>query len=247
MQFLPPEWHDRLPSTNTVLLDRVRTGASVASGFVLVAREQTAGRGRYNRRWVAEPGQNLTFSFLYTARASAEQLASLPLSVALGIADALSVYGIATQVKWPNDVLIDGGKICGMLLERSAMIHPEGAAIVVGIGLNVNMDATTAAMIDRLATSMRIETGREYAVEKVLDGVLRALAQRLDRWEAEGFAGMRAEWLARCALLGQRIRVGEGAQAKTGILSGFGDCGQMLLKTDDGMLHEIWAGDVAAI
>jgi len=247
MQFLSPEWHDRLSSTNTALLDRLRSGAPVASGFVLAAREQTAGRGRYNRRWVAEPGQNLTFSFLYATRVPAEQLASLPLCMALGMADALSNYGIVTQVKWPNDVLIDGGKVCGMLLERSEIAHPEGTAIVVGIGLNVNMDTNTAAWIDRPATSMRIETGREYTVDEVLNKVLNALAPRLNQWSIEGFAGIRMEWLERCAMIDQRIRVGEGVQAKTGVLSGFGDCGQMLLKTDDGMLHEIWAGDVAAI
>ena len=247
MRFLSPEWHDRLPSTNTVLLERLRTGEAPAPGFVLAARDQTAGRGRYERTWVGSGGQNLTFSFLLVTQQEGAHLASVPMAVALGVADALAEYGIAAQTKWPNDVLIDGGKICGILSERCDRSHPDGTAVVVGVGLNVNMAGVEAAAIGRPATSMRIETGREYAVEAVLDRVLAALAGRVSHWETGGFAALRTDWLARCCFVGDRVSVGEGEDRRAGVLAGFGEAGQLLLRGDDGAVEAIWAGDVAGI
>jgi len=247
MVFQTPEWHDRLTSTNTVLLHRLSSGETLPTGFVLATREQTAGRGRYARRWVGEPGKNLTFSFHLTTQSTFPKLSSLPMAIALGIVDALATYNITAQVKWPNDVLIDGGKICGMLLERSETPHPDGTAVVVGIGLNVNMEPTEAAHIDRPATSMRIETGQEYPIETTLNRILEALPPWLTRWETNGFSNIRNDWMARCAYVGEQIRVGEGKDIKSGILKDFGEHGQLLLRLDNGQEIEIWAGDVAAI
>lgn len=247
MIFLPPEWHDQLVSTNTHLLQRLSKGERLSSGFVLAAREQTAGRGRYQRQWIAQANENLTFSFLLITRAAFSQLTSLPIAIALGVSDALKTYGISARTKWPNDVLIDGAKICGMLLERSDQKQPAGTAIVIGIGLNVNMDATTAALIDRPVTSMRLETGHEYDLEQVLAQVLSSAAPWIDRWEGEGFSALRTAWEHRCAYLGEQVSVGEGDDVKTGVLAGFGDCGQLLLRGSDGRVNEIWAGDVAAV
>lgn len=247
MNFLPPEWHEQLASTNTHLLQRLYRGERLASGFVLAAREQTAGRGRYQRQWIAQANENLTFSFLLITKATVSQLTSIPIAISLGVSDALKIYGMSTQTKWPNDVLIDGAKICGMLLERSDKKQPDGTAIVIGIGLNVNMDATTAALIDRPVTSMRLETGREYDLEQVLEQVLSSTAPWIDRWESEGFPALRTAWEHRCVYIGEEISVGEGDDVKTGVLVGFGDCGQLLLREPDGQVSEIWAGDVAAI
>ena len=172
-------------------------------------------------------------------------MASLPIAIALGVSDALKTYGIRTRTKWPNDVLIDRAKICGMLLERSDQKQPDGTAIVIGIGLNVNMDATT--LIDRPVTSMRLETGHEYDLEQVLVRILSNTIPWIDRWESEGFAALRTAWGYRCVYLGEEISVGEGDDMKTGVLAGFGDCGQLLLRESDGRVSEIWAGDVAAI
>lgn len=247
MQFHPPEWHDQLSSTNTTLLERLSSNTSTPTGFVIAAHTQTAGRGRYDRRWLAEAGQNLTFSFLYTTKANGTQLASLPMAIALGISDAMNTFHITTQVKWPNDILIDRAKLCGMLLERSDAKHPDGTPIVVGIGLNVNMTGQAAAHIDRPATSMHIETGREYNVADVLTQILIALPPWLNKWEHGGFAAIQTDWTDRCAYIGEQIRVGEGNNIQTGTLEGFGPNGQLLLKSTIGTITEIWAGDVAAI
>ena len=247
MNFLSPKWHDQLASTNTTLLDRLGSEDLPPSGFVLAAREQTAGRGRYQRNWVAQAHQNLTFSFLLVTQTEFPHLASLPMAIALGVSDALKAHDIESQTKWPNDILINTAKICGMLLERSEKKHPDGTAIVIGIGLNVNMDATTAVLIERPATSMYLETGREYNLENVLTQILTSTAPWIDRWENEGFAALRTTWEQRCVYIGKQISVGEGKDIKTGVLTGFGDHGQLLLRSDSGQQQEIWAGDVAAI
>ena len=237
MNFLAPEWHDVLPSTNTTLADWSREGRDLPDGYVLAARAQTAGRGRYQRRWLAQPGRDLTFSTLLRYQMPHLQLLSLPMAAALGVAEYLEVNGLTVQTKWPNDVLVDGRKICGILVER-------GEGVILGMGLNVNMDVDEAAAIDRPATSMRIETGREYAVEVVLDELLENLATWIGRWEVGGFAALREAWDARCANWGAYVEVGEGTDRRTGVVLGFGEAGQLLLREDDGTQSEVWAGDV---
>ena len=237
MQFQRPQWHDELPSTNTTLADWLREGRELPDGFVLAARAQTAGRGRYERRWLVQPGRNLTFSMLLRSKVPPLQLLSLPMAAALGVAAYLEENGIAAQTKWPNDVLVGGRKICGILAERNE-------DVVLGIGLNVNMDADAAAAIDRPATSLRIETDRERAVEDVLDELLVHLQTWVGRWEQGGFAALREAWEFRCANIGQYVEVSEDADRRTGVVLGFGAAGQLLLREDDGTQAEVWAGDV---
>ena len=141
MQFQKPQWHDELPSTNTTLVEWLREGRDLPDGFVLAARSQTAGRGRYERQWLAQAGRNLTFSVLLRSDASPLQFLSLPQAAALGAVAYLEENGLAAQTKWPNDVLVGGRKVCGILAERC------NGGVVLGIGLNVNMDADEAASI----------------------------------------------------------------------------------------------------
>ncbi|MBM4054045.1 MAG: biotin--[acetyl-CoA-carboxylase] ligase [Planctomycetes bacterium] len=244
MKFLEPEWHDKLSSTNTVLMERLRDGEDIPAGFVLAALEQTAGHGRSDHHWVSLPGEDLTFSFLLPTHHDISGLASLSMSISLGIASALDTYGFITQTKWPNDLLVQGRKIGGILSEESNVKRPDGHAIVVGIGINVNMNKLLASSMKKAATSLRIETGKKHAIKDVLATILEALPEWIDHWEAGGFPAIRDEWLARCCFVGERITVGEGKVQKSGILTGFGARGQIILRGDDGSLCDIWAGDV---
>ena len=115
---------------------------------------------------------------------------------------------------------------------------------MVGVGLNVNMRPSEAAVIGRPVTSMSMETGEEYAVEAVLEQVLETLPAWIDGWEDGGFAALRHAWTARCGNLGERVTVGEGQSRSSGLLEGFGPAGQLLLRGDDGVLLEVWSGDV---
>lgn len=234
MRFQKPQWYDELPSTNTTLVQWLRAGRNLPAGFVLAARSQTAGRGRYERRWLARAGRNLTFSVLVRSDASPLQFLSLPQAAALGVAAYLEENGLVAQTKWPNDVLVGGRKICGILAERCT-------GVVLGIGLNVNMDADEAASIAQPATSLRIETGAEREVEGALDELLAHLQVWIECWEKGGFAALGEAWESRCANLGQYVAVG----GHTGVVLGFGPAGQLLLREDDGTRREVWTGDVA--
>ncbi|MEW6751418.1 MAG: biotin--[acetyl-CoA-carboxylase] ligase [Candidatus Latescibacterota bacterium] len=236
VEFLPPQWHDSLPSTNTWLHDRLRAGVELPAGCVLAARQQTAGRGRQGRSWVSSPGRDLTFSFLVRPRVAAPGLLSLPMAVALGVVDVLADLGVAGQTRWPNDVHVQGRKVCGILAEG------HGGALVVGVGLNVNMDAAEAASIDRPATSVQIETGREWPLEPLLARLLQAIAARLEAWERGGFAALREDWLGACAGLGEPVE----AEGLRGRLEGFGEHGEALVRLADGGLRRVWSGELLA-
>jgi len=119
MKFLYPEWHDKLSSTNTALLEWLKDGVAIPGGFVLAAVEQTAGHGRNNRHWVSQAGRDLTFSFLLCTKHDILGIASLPMAAALGAASALDTFGMVTQTKWPNDLLVRGMKIGGILCQKS--------------------------------------------------------------------------------------------------------------------------------
>ena len=116
------EWHDRLTSTNVALRERFLEDADLAGGLIIAAHEQTAGRGRQDRRWLGSPGKNLCFSLLVRSRAEPMALPSLTMATALAVTDMLVANKIPAAPKWPNDVLVDGRKICGILSER--IEHP---------------------------------------------------------------------------------------------------------------------------
>lgn len=247
-----PLWEDSLDSTNTRLAQWIRE-RRVLPGAVLAAREQTAGRGRYDRRWLARPGCNLTFSLYLSTTRGFPAIASIPAAAALGVSDYLrDAHGIDGRVKWPNDVMVSGRKICGILSERVSLpstpasaATPAAEAIVVGIGVNLNMSAEDAAQVDKPATSVLMEAGVSCAPEEELLRLLQPLGHWLTRWEEAGFSALRAELLRRAWKIGETVMVGDGDQKISGTFEGFGESGELLLRLSDGELRPCWAGDFA--
>jgi len=243
MNFLPPEWIDRVASTNTTLVQRLENGVLLPAGTVLATDEQTAGRGRGEHQWLTNPGRDLACSFVMHAGVDARDLCSLSMAVALGVADLLDGFGIVAQTKWPNDVVVGQHKICGILPELPS--HPAKgkgpAVVVVGVGLNVGMSLDEASAIDQPATSVNIETGMSSAARDLLPGLLPALAPRLQGWMEGGFAALRQDWESRCTGLGQRVTVIDGDSRRQGILAGFGDAGQLRLQ-EEGETVDVWTG-----
>ena len=203
VHLLEPEWRQKLPSTNSELVRRLAAGEDMVSGHMLAAREQTAGRGRLGHSWTTAPNRDLCFSFVLRTTAPAEQIASLPLAVGLGISYGLDGYGVASGMKWPNDILVGGKKICGILCERVSL-RPD--FVVAGVGCNVNMGSEDAERIDKPATSLLIETGQTYVIDDVLLRLRQALPIWLEQWRQGGFAAIREAWLARSTPLGSVSR-----------------------------------------
>jgi BirA family biotin operon repressor/biotin-[acetyl-CoA-carboxylase] ligase len=184
----------RTPSTNALLGERARAGE--AAGLVVVAEEQTAGRGRLDRSWVSPPRAGLTFSVLLRPDLPAAQWSWLPLWTGLAVATALREHAqVDAQLKWPNDVLVDERKVCGVLAEV-----PVPGAVVLGIGLNVT--TTEDELPHAQATSLRLAGAGTTDRDTVLRAVLRALGEVL----ADPHAA-RAAYRERCSTVGRSVRV----------------------------------------
>ena len=242
MNFHPPEWIEQVPSTNSLLLERIASRGA-PPGTVLATDDQTGGRGRGQRTWVSCPGSDLACSLVLEAAADPRHLGSLAMAAALGAADCLEEHGLTAQTKWPNDVIVGRRKIAGILPEPAPGDRSAGL-VVLGIGLNLGMTRAEAEAIDQPATSVLVATGSAPSPQEVLPGLLRRLTPWLEAWTAGGFAALRAGWEARCAGLGERVTVVDDGQRLSGVLAGFGDYGQLLLE-EGGCVREVWAGSLS--
>jgi BirA family transcriptional regulator, biotin operon repressor / biotin---[acetyl-CoA-carboxylase] ligase len=251
---------DQTGSTNADLLTAARSGA--ATGTVLVAEEQTAGRGRLDRSWQSEPGASLTFSVLLRpAGVPAANLGWLPLLAGVAMVSALRAQtGLEISLKWPNDVLagaagarvaagasaaVGGGKLAGILAEQA------GDAVVIGIGLNVS--ATESELPGGPATSLSLAGAADPDRQAILVALLTELEHWYLRWsgaprpgDAEA-CGLRASYLQCCATIGRDVRVEmPGGKMLTGRAADVDGVGRLLVTADDGV-HAISAGDVVHV
>lgn len=214
-------------STNAVVADRARAGEP--AGLVVVAESQTAGRGRLDRRWVSPPRAGLTFSVLLRPELPAAQWPWLPLWSGLAVATVLRERcELDAELKWPNDVLVGGRKLCGVLAEV-----PQGGALVVGIGLNVT--TREDELPHAQATSLKLAGARTTDRDTVLRAVLRSLSTVLS-----DPAASREEYRRRCGTLGRDVRVDlPGEQCVQGRADAIDDDGRLVV---DGQAYG--AGDV---
>lgn len=209
-------------------------------GLVVVAEEQTAGRGRLQRRWVTPPGSSILMTILL--RPSAELAPRLTLIAALALAEAIEeVTGLPVDMKWPNDVLIRGKKACGILVE-SEFDGETPRYSLLGIGVNVNFDPAELPEAIYPPTTLNHELGRE--VDRLL--LLRAILQRLDSYLDDVALGtpVQEAWRKRLVTLGQRVKVTQGEAVEEGLAVDVGENGELVVQRDDGTRVSILAGDV---
>jgi len=230
-----------LPSaTSTQDVARAEAEAGVPEGTVFLAEEQTAGRGRLGRSWASPSGANLYLTLVM--RPTVERLRSLSIVAPLATAQAVEeTTGLVPSIKWPNDVLVGGRKLAGILIETEL----SGASVsysLVGIGLNVNLDVDRVPEIAGVATSLKRELGCEVSRETVL-------AQLLNRFEvlyleaAQG-AAVHQAWRSRLETLGRRVRVTFGQQVEEGLAEDVDAEGSLILRRRDGSRVTIAAGEV---
>jgi BirA family biotin operon repressor/biotin-[acetyl-CoA-carboxylase] ligase len=229
----------KVSSTMDVAREHARRGAE--DGLVVLADEQTAGRGRFRRRWVTHPESSIALSLVL--RPPAQHLPALSMMSALAtIAAVTEATGLQADIKWPNDVMIKGKKVGGILVESERGSSSEAMAIV-GIGINVNFDVSEYPEIAESATSLSTELGSEIS----RTALVRTLLIELDRYYHALLQGqpMREEW-ARClSTLGQSVRVTSGESVEEGIAEAVGDQGQLILRRADGSLKELLGGEVS--
>ena len=226
-------------STNADLMARA---AQLDAPLLLVAENQTAGRGRAGRSWLSSPEGSLTFSLAWRFEGGPQALSGLPLAIGVALAETLGTLGQHVQLKWPNDLLKDGDKLAGILVETQSA--PGGGVwCVIGIGLNLLMPDEMEAQLGRSAAGVpwlaRME--RDELMAALLDG----LAAALREFTAHGFAAFSARWNLRHAWQGQTVvLLDNGAVLHEGRAAGVDDSGRLLLDTDAGRIP-ILAGDVS--
>jgi BirA family transcriptional regulator, biotin operon repressor / biotin---[acetyl-CoA-carboxylase] ligase len=230
-------YYPSVPSTMDVARQEVQLGAP--EGTVIIADEQTAGRGRLQRSWLTPQGNVALSVILYPALT---QLPSLIMLASLAVVHCIrTVFGLDPVIKWPNDVLINGRKVCGILIESDVRQEKVRSA-VIGIGLNVSLHPTDYLDIQDIATSLSQESGRDVsAVETVC-----ALLVEIECLYMELAAGksLYEEWRDNLVTLGQAVRASSGKNVYEGIAESVAPDGSLLLRDDKGKHIKIVAGDV---
>ncbi|PLY59700.1 biotin--[acetyl-CoA-carboxylase] ligase [Herbaspirillum sp. BH-1] len=228
-------------STNVDLMQRL---SSLQRPLLLVADRQTAGRGRAGRPWRAAPEDSLTFSLAWRLQRPTHALLGLPLAIGVALAEALEVFGVRPQLKWPNDVLRDGAKLAGILIE-TASDGGRGDATWAVIGIGINL-AVPAGLADELQRPVGAATELQKAPrETVLAIIASALAGVLEEFEQRGFGAFVKRWEAFHAYAGQAVKiVDNGRVVHEGTAVGVDMMGRFLMDTELGQV-EVLAGDLS--
>lgn len=213
-------WREKVSSTNDELRDLAEKGTT--EGLILIADEQTAGRGRRGAAWLSPKGENLAFSVLLRPAESKALWHRLSLAAGLAVAEALEARVPSAEIKWPNDVRVSGKKVAGILVEAGADF------VIIGIGINVN----SACFPEELAaTSLREELGEGVDRAEVLHSVIKRLARRVGEIGVD-FEGMLKSIRERCALTGHRVSFLSADKRREGVVKGIGTAGELLVEID---------------
>ncbi len=237
--------YDSLTSTNTEAARQAMRGA--AEGLCVVALEQTAGRGRQQRVWVSPKGAGLYFSIVLRPRLEMRAWPLITLMSALAVADALvDACRLETDIKWPNDILAGGRKVCGILAET--VETDAGRAVILGIGINLKPSALPEELRD-VATSVEEATESAIDVEELLRSLVLSISRRYDALhQAAGADELLKEWTKRSSYAeGMRVRVALEDETLEGVTRGLASDGALRVETDAGKIRLVRAGDVTAV
>lgn len=230
---------EEIESTNNFLKENCST---LPERYTLRAVNQIAGRGRLGRVWSSKKGDDLTFSTLVPVSPELQaHLLNIPQVTALALKEVLGSYGIHSEIKWPNDILVDGKKIAGILVE--GIFQGGSQYLIVGIGLNVN--STDHTMLDIDAVSMRSTSGNSYDINEILDKLVHRLYDLIEQLEREGFRPFRESADSALAFRDEQRTLfinGEECSAK---IRGIDDDGALIIEKKDGETVSIISGEIS--
>jgi BirA family transcriptional regulator, biotin operon repressor / biotin---[acetyl-CoA-carboxylase] ligase len=232
---------ERCVSTNDEAAAWARAGAP--AGAVVVADAQERGRGRLGRRWHSPPGESLYFSVVLRPAFEAARVPPVTLAAGVAVAEALADFEVAPALKWPNDVLVGGRKVAGILAEMTS-VRSRVEHLVIGIGVNLDV-VEFPVELRASATSLKLARGGR-SVERAVFAA--ALCNRLEVWYQRFLDGgapvVAAGWRRWAGFLGQRVRVSAGREHLAGVAEDLDDEGALLLRLDDGRLERVIAGEL---
>ena len=227
-------------TTSTMDVARSEAEADAPEGTIVIAEEQTAGRGRFGRAWLSPAGKNIYVTVILRPAAKLLRRLSMltPLAVSLAIEAAT---GMTAQIKWPNDVLMSGRKASGMMIETE-FSGAEPRYALVGIGVNVNYDIDPESEIAGIATSVKQELGRETPREPIFAALLNHMENLYEQEDAEA---VRAAWKSRLETLGRDVRLNFHGEIHKGLAEDVDAEGSLILLRPDGSRQTFEAGEVS--
>jgi BirA family biotin operon repressor/biotin-[acetyl-CoA-carboxylase] ligase len=243
----PLHYFPTIDSTNVYAAQLARAGAT--EGTLVIADAQSGGKGRLGRNWVSPPGVNLYLSVILRPSVSASIAPQLNLLAAVAVADAISeVCELTSTIKWPNDVLVTGKKVCGILAEMQTEAG-ELRAVILGIGVNINapLSAFPEELRDK-ASSLLLISGRVIERSTFTARLLTHLEKSYVLWLEEGFSTLRLRWEQYAShILGKQISVAVPEGTIVGTVLGLDRDGGLLVQGDNGERHRLLAGDVTVL
>lgn len=232
---------ESLPSTNRWIMEN---SADCSNGDIIVALDQTSGRGRFDRTWTTPPGKCLTLSaVILPERENDPLLPCLCQAAALAVRQTIAKYNLPAMVKWPNDVIVNGKKTAGILAERD----PSSGTVALGIGLNVNISIEEFSAINLLqpATSMSIEAGNTFDIDNIRTNLINALEHLIDDLWLNGLQNILKTWSEHDFLAVREIIVQTTDSQVVGRYYGLDKEARLVLADKNGKLHSFWSGDVS--
>jgi BirA family transcriptional regulator, biotin operon repressor / biotin---[acetyl-CoA-carboxylase] ligase len=230
-------------STNDLMARLARAG--VKEGVVIFAESQSKGRGRMGRQWISPARKGLWFSVLLRPDIQPQAATQLTIAAATALARAITLHtGIVPEIKWPNDILIRGKKIAGILTEMSAELD-HLKEVILGIGIDVNLEANEFPVaLRKIATSIRIESGQMVDRAGLAVAILRELDRDYERIKRGEFDLVAEQWQQHCSTIGSQVSIRVGDRVIRGRAESLDADGALLLRGQHGHLERIIGGDV---
>ncbi len=237
------DYYTSCTSTQIIAADKARQGAS--HGTVIISEEQTAGKGRLERSWDSTANKGIWMSVIIRPTISPEFAAQFTLVSAVAITQAIQeVTNLTPQIKWPNDILINGKKVTGILTELQAemdIVH----SIIIGIGVNVNQELSAFdESIQNIATSLKMENGEEVDRSLLVAKILYYLEKYGDLYVEKGFEPIKILWESHNCTIGKRIRATMLRETLEGVALGITKDGVLELRLDSGEIRGIYSADI---
>lgn len=232
---------EKIESTNLYGLNNLE---SLSDRQVIVAEKQIKGRGRFNRVWVCDGTSNIYMSIILKPQNDNYPYANVTQYLSVVLASVLEdKYGIKANIKWPNDILVDGAKMAGILCEASTS-KGKINGLVLGLGVNLNLKAETVENIDQKATSLNLLLGKEMDKEIFTNQILEAFWKDYDSLSQKGFGFIRQKYINRCDFLNKEIKIKNGNESKDYTALAINEDGSLKVKDSENNEQDITTGDL---
>ena len=236
--------YERVASTNDLAHQLAMEGAS--EGTLVLAEEQFRGRGRLGRTWLSERFAGIYASLVLRPGIEPREAPILNLAAAVAVSSGIrDVVGLATDIKWPNDVMVNGYKCCGILTEMSAELD-KIQFVIIGIGINVNQ-RTFPPELENKASSLSLEAKKEISRIEILVAVLKRFEDLYGEFSRQGRTVVLEQWIERSSYAsGKKVSVESGARRISGVTAGLGEDGTLRIRMENGQIETVMSGDLVA-